>query len=254
MGKKNYAKNKRKREEELVCKWEDLVESRDAISNKVSEALTTVHSLLNALSKEITPELEKEKSEEIKELSGIISGFTKSIDDIDIEAKSIADNHGKAFYKIVRDEDGNELLDENSEPIRELHYDFLKGVIDKEDVAGFLKYNEIQQRYIKLEYMTYELYSKTIPDLFIRASTILNKMDIVQSIKDEREKFLELASALEGSIGQMTSYLGNNPANLGPQNAINIDIPKDIVDKANEIVQTPCETEIEGIELKEDNK
>lgn len=254
MGKKNYAKNKRKQEEVVVCKWEDLVSARDAIVDKVTEAFTTVHSILQTLSKEVTPELELEKKEDIKELSSIISGFTKSIDDIDLEAKGIADNHGTAFFKIVRDENGNEILDENSEPIRELHYDFLKGEIDKEDVAGFLKYNELLQRYIKLEYMAYELYSKTIPDLFIRVSTILNKTDIVDDIKAEREKFLKFANVLEGTIGDITKFFGNNPANLGPQNAITVDIPSDIMDKAKELEQTPCEAPIEGIKLEDENK
>ena len=249
MGKKNYAKNKRK-QEEVVCKWEDLVESRDAISNKVTEAFTTVHSLLQTLSKEITPEIESEKQMEIKELDVIISGFIKSVDDIDREAKGIADNHGKAFYKIVTDNEGKEILDENSEPVRELQYDFLKGIISKDDVAGFLKYNELLQRYIKLEYMAYELYSKTIPDLFIRVSTILNKTDIVEEIKKEREKFLQFASVLENGIGQMSNFFGNNPANLGVVPTETIKIPKDIMDKAKELEQEPCEEPINGIELK----
>lgn len=251
MGKKNYAKNKRKKEE-VVCKWEDLVESRDAIANKVTEAFTTVHSLLQTMSKEITPEIEKEKQEEVKELGVIISGFVKSIDDIDREAKGIAENHGTAFYKIVRDEDGNEVLDENSEPVRELHYDFLKGTIDKEDVAGFLKYNELLQRYIKLEYMTYELYSKTVPDLFIRVSTILNKLDIVDDIKRERENFLQFASALENTLGEMTKFMGVNPANLGNVPVQNINIPTDIMTEAKELENDPCETTIQGIDIKND--
>lgn len=212
-------KNKKHHNEVPIYKWEDLLDNRNGVQEKIDSAIQTVMAILGSLrSKE--DKINKEHQAELKELDNILSGFTKSIGDIGEDLEKITLEHATKVVK-GKDEDGDEIYG----------YDFKHGVIDKDDVASFIKYNQIVHNYITLENMAYELYSKTVPDIFLRAGQLLEDDNFVKQVEKVKSEIDNYQKQVESAFGRPEDLLNAlNPNNITDEEK-DVEIITDVVKK-----------------------